>query len=95
MGPEEHPPFRAGRKEEAARRIEERELASRGQAGRRPEQPGRASRVKKWNWATERVSRKGQGRTQMSGVEAQLQFRGGGHLSRLFGWGAGAKGERA
>lgn len=26
MGPEEHPPFRASRKEEAARRIEEREL---------------------------------------------------------------------
>lgn len=26
MGPEEHPPFRAGKKEEAARRTEEREL---------------------------------------------------------------------
>ena len=26
MGPEEHPPFRASRKEETARRIEEREL---------------------------------------------------------------------
>ena len=32
--------------------------------------------MKKWNWATERVSRKGQGTAQVSGVEAQLQFWG-------------------
>ena len=43
MGPEEHPPFRAGRKEEAARRTGERAggsdtvSSSRGQAGRRPD----------------------------------------------------------